>query len=153
MKNYRLKNAQGLTLIELLVTMAIIFIIAIVSVPNYNDFMANERFAQASNQLYNAYRFARNEALKTSNSMTLDAKTVDGVKSWANGWLVTNSDGDILLESKIPHETVTVLGSTVTVTGMGSANSFNFSITADNKSNCLSVLSSGQSQLQEGACP
>lgn len=153
MSRSSLKNSHGLTLIELLVTIAIIIILALVSVPSYNKFIANERFAVASNQLYNAYRFARNEALKTSSSMMLDAKEVGGIKNWANGWQVKNSAGDLLLQSKVPHQSITIVGSVVTVTGMGSANSFNFSITTPNKSNCLIVLSSGQSQLKEGACP
>jgi len=147
------KKAQGLTLIELLVTIAIIVILALVGVPSYETFMAKERFAIATNELYNSYRFARNEALKTSRSMTLDAKEVGGVTDWANGWQVTNSSGAMLFESKKPHQSVTVSGAVVTVTGMGSANSVSFTITGDDKCNELLVLSSGQSQLREVTCP
>jgi len=152
MSSFSLKSRQGLTLIELLVTIVIIMIIVMVSVPNYSNFVANERFAVATNQLYNAYRFARNEALKTSSSMILDAKEIGGVSDWANGWQVKNSDGDLLLESKKPHESITVSGNVVTVNGTGSATSVDMSIVGPNKANCLTILSSGQSQLKEGAC-
>lgn len=142
-----------MTLMELLVTLALIAILIVVGVPSYNTFIANERFAIATNELYNAYRFARNEALKTSSSMTLQATIVGGVADdWANGWQVLNISDAVLLESKKPHASISISGSVVTVTGMGSANSANFSISGSNKSNCLSVLSSGQSQVQEGAC-
>lgn len=156
MRFYSTKKLHGLTLLELLVAMVIVSILAMVGVPSYNTFMANERFAVASNELYNAYRFARNEAIKTSRSMKLDAMTVDDVKSWANGWEVTNSSGTVLLVSKKPHSSISVSGTAVTVEGMGSLSDGNvtFSITGpDDKSSCLSVLSSGQSILEYEACP
>ncbi|HEY7866189.1 MAG TPA: GspH/FimT family pseudopilin, partial [Psychromonas sp.] len=105
------KKSQGLTLIELLITMAIIIILAMVAVPSYSTFMANERFAVASNELYNAYRFARNEAIKTSSSMTLEATSVDDV--WANGWQVTHYSGavaTVLSVSKVPHSSIIISG-------------------------------------------
>jgi type IV fimbrial biogenesis protein FimT len=147
---YSLKKSQGLTLLELLITLAIIVICLSIGVPSYNTFMANERFAVASNNLYNAYRFARNEAIKTSTAMTLDAKD----DAWSNGWQVKNSTGEVFFESKTPHSSIAISGAAVTVKGMGSLSggAVTFSISDSNKQNCLSVLSSGQSQLQEGAC-
>jgi type IV fimbrial biogenesis protein FimT len=122
-------------------------------VPSYSTFMANERFAVASNELYNAYRFARNEAIKTSSSMTLEATTVDDV--WANGWQVTNSSNDVLLVSKIPHLSVVISGAAVTVKGMGSLSGSmqTFTITGADDTNCISILASGQSQVKSGSCP
>ena len=153
------KNSQGMTLLELLITLAIIMIISSIAVPSYRMFIANERFAIASNELYNAYRFARNEAIKTSDSMTLEAITVDGEKSWANGWQVTKSNdvlNDVLLVSKKPHLSIIVSGAAVTVEGMGalSGGGVTFSIKgSEGRSNCLVVLSSGQSRLKDEPCP
>jgi type IV fimbrial biogenesis protein FimT len=150
MRFYSTKNVKGLTLLELLITMAIIIILAMVAVPSYSTFMANERFAVASNELYNAYRYARNEAIKTSSSMTLEAKDGD----WANGWQVKNSSGDVLFESKTPHDSIIVSGAAVTVLGRGSLDaSASFTITGTNKCSSLSVLSSGQSVLEDEVCP
>ena len=145
-----IKNAQGLTLVELLIVMAIVAIFAVIGVPGFNSFMAKERLAVATNELYNAYRFARNEALKTSSSMALDAVGGD----WAQGWQVKNSDGDVLFASKVPHSTVTISASTVTVLGMGAvASAVQYSITGTEGTNCISILTSGQSELQSGSCP
>jgi type IV fimbrial biogenesis protein FimT len=146
------KNSQGMTLLELLITLAIIIIISSIAVPSYRTFIDNERFAIASNELYNAYRFARNEAIKTSRSMTLEPKDGD----WANGWQVTNNSSDVLLVSKKPHLSIIVSGAAVTVEGMGalSDGGVTFSITgSDGRNNCLAVLSSGQSRLKDEACP
>jgi type IV fimbrial biogenesis protein FimT len=153
MKYFSLKNAQGLTLLELLITMAIIIILSTIAVPSYSTFMANERFAVASNDLNNAYRFARNEALKTSSSMTLDAVTVDDDGNWTK-WQVKNSSGDILFESKTTHSSIIISGTAITVLGMGSLSDggATFSIIGTSKCSNLSILSSGQSQLESVVC-
>ena len=147
MRFYSKKNSQGLTLLELLLVVAIVAIFAVVGVPSFSSFMATERLAVATNELYNAYRFARNEALKTSNSMTLDAVGGD----WAKGWQVENSDGDVLFVSKVPHSSVTVSASAVTVQGMGSvASAVDYSVLSEEGSICISILISGQSEV--GGC-
>ncbi|MFT6349362.1 MAG: type IV fimbrial biogenesis protein FimT [Psychromonas sp.] len=151
MRFYSVKNSLGMTLLELLIVLAIIVILASVGIPSYQTFIANERFAIASNELYNAYRFARNEAIKTSSSMILKPKT----GGWVNGWQVTDNSDTVLLVSKKPHDSITVTGVEVTVEGMGalSDGGVTFSITGPGgKLNCLSVLSSGQSQLKPEAC-
>ena len=152
MKYSARKYAQGLLLLELLVVMAMVAIFAMIGVPSFNSFMAEERLAVASNELYNAYRFARNEALKTSSSMELDA--VEG--DWANGWQVSSSSSGVdtvLYKSKVPHPSITVSASAVTVKGMGSVSStVNYSIAGGGDSNCIRILASGQSELTNGSC-
>ncbi len=150
MKHHSLKNLQGLTLVELLVVMAIVMIFAVIGVPSFNAFMSKERLAVATNELYNAYRFARNEAIKTSASMTLDA----AAGGWGNGWQVKNSSNTVLLKSKVPHTSITVSASAVTVQGMGAVDSaVNYSIAGSEGTNCIRILTSGQSELLSGACP
>jgi type IV fimbrial biogenesis protein FimT len=151
MRYYLQKNVQGLTLLELLVTMAVIAVFAAIGVPSFSTFMANERLAVATNELYNAYRFARNEALKTSSPMTLAA--VDSTNWAKEGWQVTNSDGDVLFKSKVPHSSITVSASVITVLGRGSvAAPANYSVTGASGTNYICILGSGQSQLQSGTC-
>jgi len=150
---YSLKKSPGFTLLELLITLAIMIILGMVAVPSYNSFMANGRFATATNDLNNAYRFARNEAIKTSTSMTLAPNDGD----WGNGWQVKNSSDTVLLASKIPHSSVEISGAAVTVRGRGSlsgGSNVSFTITDDTtKTRLLCILSSGQSILQDEACP
>jgi len=146
-----MKYSQGLTLLELLITLVIITILTMVAVPSYNSFMDNERFATATFDLNNAYRFARNEAIKTSTSMTLAPNDGD----WANGWQVKNSS-DTLLASKKPHSSVEISGAAVTIRGGGAlsgGSSVSFTISGTNKTRRLCILSSGQSVLQDEVCP
>ena len=128
--------------------MAIILIFASIGVPSYNTFMANERLAIASNELNKSYRFARNEAIKTSSPMTLAASGAL--------WTVTNSDNTVLFVSKKRHTSVEIsaASSTVTVQGMGSVSEglATFTIKGDYDENCMTILASGQSQVQGGGC-
>jgi len=157
MKYSLMKNSQGFTLLEVLITLVILTILGMVGVPSYNTFMANERFAAATNDLNNAYRFARNEAIKTSTSMTLEATSVDDV--WANGWQVTHYSGaspTVLFVSKEPHSSVEISGAAVTVRGRGSlsgGSNVSFTITGANKTRRLCIFSSGQSVKQDEDCP
>lgn len=147
MKYRSIKYSQGLTLLELLIVMAIVVIFATIGVPSFNSFMARERLAVATNELYNAYRFARNEAIKTSSSMTLNATTVDDDGYW-RGWQVTDKDGNVLLVSKIPHTTVDVSASAVTVLGRGSvASAVDYTVSSDEGTRCISILVSGQNKV------
>jgi len=148
-----MKKSPGFTLLELLITLAIMIILGMVAVPSYSTFMANERFAAATNDLNNAYRFARNEAIKTSTSMTLEANDGD----WENGWQVkSSSDDPALFVSKVPHSSISISGAAVTVRGGGAlsgGSSVSFTITGANKTRRLCILSSGQSVLQDEVCP
>nr|WP_232772402.1 GspH/FimT family protein [Psychromonas sp. Urea-02u-13] len=130
--------------------LAIIGILSSVGVPSYNKFVEQGRFSQATNDLYNAYRFARSEAIKTSSPMTLKPKTVS---DWSDGWEVVNSGNDILLEVKKPHASIEVSGAEITVFGRGSINIAGFTfltVSSASRTSSICVLESGQSK--KGAC-
>ncbi len=150
MKLSYFKKQSGFTLIELLVVLAIIGILSSVGVPSYNKFIEHGRFSQATNDLYNAYRFARAEAIKTSSPMTLQPKT----GGWANGWEVVSSGGGTLLSVRAPHNTVYISGNIITVFGRGSVSlaSATTSLTISSAQRTLSIciLQSGQSK--KGGC-
>ena len=142
-------NMAGFNLIELMITIAIAMILALVAIPSYQTIMGKERFTNATNNLYNAYRYARSEAIKSSAPIRL----VPIDNSWAKGWQVLDVNNKVLQEAGAPHSSVTVTGSAIKVLATGSlASAASFSITNTSSTRYLCVLSSGQSQLQEGAC-
>ncbi len=89
-------RAQGITLIELTVTVAVLGILAAFAIPSFRSLMNTNRVATLTNELVAALNFARSEAIKrgipvtvckTANPDTTNPTcTTSG--GWQTGWLV-----------------------------------------------------------------
>lgn len=67
--NYR--RAKGFTLIELMITLLVAAVVLGVGVPNFQEFIANNRMASATNDLVSTLHLARGEAVKRRANVTL----------------------------------------------------------------------------------
>jgi type IV fimbrial biogenesis protein FimT len=92
-----LKNQKAFTLVELMVTITILGIAMAIALPAYNKTVINNRSVSNAEELVDALKYARAEAMKTSNTITLcpldnkDTTTeTDDVcgNDWSKGWLV-----------------------------------------------------------------
>ena len=90
-------RTRGFTLVELMVTLAILVILLAIGVPAMQGFLASRQVAGKADALTSAIRFARSEALKRSQSVTIcQTTTADsvtptcdtGAGDWNSGWLV-----------------------------------------------------------------
>ncbi|WP_446731564.1 GspH/FimT family pseudopilin [Pseudomonas sp. OTU5201] len=81
--------SRGFTLVELMVTLALIAILAVMAVPSFRSFIANQQVKTASYDLLAALNFARSEAIKRNQDVTVAAVDDD----WVAGWEVTSEDG------------------------------------------------------------
>jgi len=78
-------EAKGFTLIELMVTVALVAILMAVAVPSMTTFQRNAQLTSFSNTLLSAINAARGEAMKRGQSAMV--VPVDG-SNWSSGWVV-----------------------------------------------------------------
>jgi prepilin-type N-terminal cleavage/methylation domain-containing protein len=69
---------RGLTLVEMMVTVAVLAILASVTVPSFQDMLARSRVQGVSNELATDLRFARSEALRRNTNVVLAAAAGGG---------------------------------------------------------------------------
>ena len=78
-------EAKGFTLIELMVTVALVAILMAVAVSSMTTFQRNAQLTSFSNTLLSAINAARGEAMKRGKSAMV--VPVDG-SNWSSGWVV-----------------------------------------------------------------
>ncbi|MCK4864139.1 MAG: GspH/FimT family pseudopilin [Gammaproteobacteria bacterium] len=123
------KNIQGFTLIELIVTMAVVSIVLLTGIPALNDMTNNNRLVAQINSIAGSVALARSEAIKTGTVVTVcassDSNTCN-VTTWKSGWIVfTDVDKDAVFDSgvdkKIQIQDALNGGTTLTLSGNDSS--------------------------------
>ena len=74
---------RGFTLIELMVTIAVLAILLAVAVPAFSDFMEKARLRGAADALASQFSLARAEAMRTDRNVTLSIEGED--EAWCSG--------------------------------------------------------------------
>lgn len=88
-----MKNrSRGFTLLELMVTVAVLAILTTIAIPNYQRFVADSRMTAQANDLLTALHLARSEAVKRNAPVSVNAMGGD----WVNGWQVVDVNGEVL---------------------------------------------------------
>ncbi|MEM9386112.1 MAG: GspH/FimT family pseudopilin [Pseudomonadota bacterium] len=100
------RHENGVTLVELLVTIAALVILASLAVPSFNAVLQNNGLTASVNSLITDFTLARAEALKRNSPVTIcrsnnanaDAPSCGTGDRWDEGWVVfidENGDGAI----------------------------------------------------------
>ena len=93
-------RSGGVSLVEVIVTVAILAIIAAVGIPAFNNVILTNRLAAASNELVGSLQLARSEAIRRGARVVVCASSTGSSCSggWSNGWIVfedRNRDGAV----------------------------------------------------------
>lgn len=84
------KRIQGFTLIELMVTLAVLAIVLSIAVPGFQKQILNNKSLALGEEFAQALNFARSEAVKTKKRVSIcassDGETCTG--NWSDGFIV-----------------------------------------------------------------
>lgn len=83
----------GFTLIELMVTLAVAAVLITVGIPGFSAFMANQQTRSASQALFSDLLYARSEAIKRNESVTVARNG-----TWTDGWEILDAGANQIRE-------------------------------------------------------
>ena len=90
-------RAQGFTLVELLIAVAVIAIILVVAVPSFRDMILMQRLRSITAQLVTDLQFARNDAVSRGTLLRLSFRTNDDMTCYTLYTSVSNDRCDCRL--------------------------------------------------------
>ncbi|AQZ34847.1 peptidase [Pseudomonas sp. LPH1] len=154
--------SRAFTLIELMVTLAVLAIVISLAAPSFSNMLQENRLSALTNELQGSLQLARSEAVKRRSDVVVcrsnaDQDDCENGTNWAGGWLMMSSDD--VLKVWDPVQGVVVTGPNTGVSfrsnGMASA-ATNWTVTHSNctgqQRRTLSVNQTGSTTLAKGAC-
>lgn len=101
----RWMKQHGFTLVELMITVAIVAILATLAVPSFNEVALSSKLNSVANNFVASAHLARSEAIKRNDPVTLCA-SANGTNcggTWNDGWVVLAGGAVIHSQAGIPR--------------------------------------------------
>lgn len=121
-----MQTPRGFTLVELMITVALLGILLSVSVPSFTQFIGQQQVKGLARDFRSAVLQARSESAKRNAAVFLKANA-----SWSNGWFVTADSSDVYADCGGSGAClgVYVAGTDFTAVGAGSGTLITFNKT------------------------
>ena len=110
--------SRGFTMLELLVTIAILGILVSLAAPNYRSMMERHKVRSVLNEWKSSFYFAQSEALRLKDGVIFCASDADGKEcsgngDFSNGWLVLHEVAgqapEILQDSPLTDSRISIV--------------------------------------------
>lgn len=90
---YTHSNKKGFTIVEIVITLALLAVFIAVGVPSFSSLIRDNRLVTDINSLVASIQLARSEAIRRGVQVTI-IRTSTTSDQWENGWVVfTDQDG------------------------------------------------------------
>jgi type IV fimbrial biogenesis protein FimT len=100
----RRRGQQGFTLVEIMVTIAIIGMVSMIAIPAFSNSMLSGKLASIANSFASSAQLARSEAIKRNGTVSLCASSNGSSCSggWTDGWIVLAGSSVISAQPALP---------------------------------------------------
>jgi len=92
--------SRGFTLIELMVTIAVLAVVIAIAAPSFTSVIQSNRTTALHHEVLGALQLARSEAVKRRTDVivcrTEDQADCDNGTDWTAGWLIREVGGDVV---------------------------------------------------------
>lgn len=153
-------HQRGFTLIELMITIAVLSILLGIAVPGFQATIQNNRSTTLANELITALNLAKSEAVRRGTDVTAcasnDGATCSG--NWTDGWIVSVVGGPLLRAwaSPRPGAVIGAAATGVTFRPLGNSTGLllqsEFNNCKGDQARTINVNAAGRISVSRAAC-